>query len=114
LIAPAQKPMLDGFGADEEKQDECHDEEYEAEGQGRVIGALGKLEQVAKTPSRRNKLPNNGTGKSKADRHLEAAEHPGRDRRIIDLTQQDHTATAKRPHAIDQKLIDILDAAVDG
>ena len=80
--------MLDGFGADEEKQDKRHDEEYEAEGQGRVIGALGKLEQVAKTPSRRNKLPNNGTGKSEADRHLEAAEHPGRDRGNIDLTQQ--------------------------
>src|SRR5207237_7961473 len=60
-----------------------------------------------------NKLPNDGTRKSKADRHLEAAEHPCRDRGNIDLTQQDHPPAAKRPHSVDQKLIYILDAAVD-
>src|SRR5206468_8759272 len=91
-----------------------HDEKYEPECQRCTIRALGKLEQVAKTSSRCNKLPNDGTRKSKADRHLEAAEHPCRDRGNIDLTQQDHTPAAKRPHSVDQQLINILDTAVDG
>src|SRR5215510_1455171 len=105
--------MLDGFGAYEEKQDKRHDEKYEAERQRRVIRALGKLEQVAKASSRCNKLSNDGTCKSEADRHLQTPEHPGRDRWNIDLAQQEHTVAAEGPHAIDQKLIDILDAAID-
>ena len=106
--------MLDGFGAYEEKQDKRHDQKYEAERQRRIVRALGKLEEVTQASSCCNELPNDGTRKSKADRHLEAAEHPCRDRGNIDLTQQDHTATAKGPHAVDQQLIDILDTAVDG
>src|SRR4249919_2257707 len=106
--------MLDGFGAYEEKQDKRHDQKYEAERQRRIVRALGKLEEVTQASSCCNELPDDGTRKSKADRHLEAAEHPRRHRGNIDLTQQDHTATAKGPHAVDQKLIYILDTAVDG
>src|SRR5262245_16503297 len=105
--------MLDRFGAYESKQDKRHDEKYKAERKPWIVRALGKLEQVAEASSRCNKLPDNGTCKSEADRHLEAAEHPGRDRWNIDLAQQEHTVPAEGPHAIDQKLIDILDAAVD-
>jgi hypothetical protein len=42
-----------------------HDEKYEPHGQGCVISALRKLEQVTETSSRCNKLPNNGTRKDK-------------------------------------------------
>src|SRR5262244_1915046 len=106
--------MLDGFGADKEKQDKRHDEKYETECQRRIICALGKLKQVAEPSSGCDKLANDGTCKSETDRHLEAAEHPGRDRGNIDLEQHDQSPTAQGPHAIHQQLIDILDAAVDG
>src|SRR5262249_40093953 len=106
--------MLDGFGAYEEKQDKRHNEKYEAEGERCVVCALGKLEQVAEASSRCDKLANDRTGKSETDCHLEAAEHPGRDRGNIDLAQQEQSPAAQGFHAIDQKLIDILDAAVDG
>src|SRR5262245_66401007 len=104
--------MLDGFGADEEKQDKCHDEKYEAERQRRIIRALGKLKQVAEPSSGCDKLPNDGTCKSETDRHLEAAEHPGRDRGNIDLAQQQQSPTAQGQPAIDQQLIDIVEPAV--
>src|SRR5262245_36716132 len=106
--------MLDRLGAYEKKQHKRHNEKYEAEGERCVVCALGKLKQVAEPSSGCDKLANHGACKSETDRHLETAEHPGRDRGNIDLAQQEQSPTAQGPHAIDQQLIDILDAAVDG
>src|SRR5262245_49018484 len=113
-IAPAQESVLNRFRAHKKNQDKRHDEKDESERQCSIIGALGKLEQIAKTAGRRDKFTDNRPGKSKAHRHLETAEDPCCNRGNIDFAQQDDTPAAKCLHSIDQKLVHVLDAAVNG
>src|ERR1700720_3341695 len=106
--------MFDELCADEENQDERHNKKYKAQCQSGVVSTLRKLEQVTQTSSCCDKFTDHGSGKSEADRDFEAAQHPGGHRRNVNLAQQGHTPAAKGPHSFNEKLIDILDAAVDG
>ena len=106
--------MLDELCADKKNQDERHNEKNEPECESGVVSALGELEQVTQTSSCCDEFAHHGSGEGEADRDFQAAQHPGGDRRNIDLAQQGHASAAKGPHSFDQELIDVLDAAVDG
>lgn len=96
MLTPAQQPALERFRAYKKQQHKGHDEKDEPHGQRRIIGALGKLEQIAKTTGGGDKLANDGSRKRKTNGNLETAEDPSRDRGYINCSEQNHAPAAER------------------
>ena len=114
VLTPAQQPALQRFRAYEKQQHKGHNEKDEPHGQRRIIGALGKLQQIAKTTGGSDKLANDGSRKRKTNGNLETGEDPRRYRGYINLSEQNHAPAAERADSVYQQLVYILYAAVDG
>ena len=90
------------------------DQQDQGEHQRRVVGALGERQQVSQPVGRRHEFADAGAGEGKADGDLQIAQHPGRDRRQVDMAHQRQAIAAQGDDALDQLAVDLADAGVHG
>src|SRR5262245_10794657 len=108
---PAQQTLFQSPCNAEDHQDYRENQQNQREHQRGVVGALRKGQEIAEALSCRYELSHAGAGEGKTDRDLEIAEHPGRDRRQIDVPNERPAVAAQRDDALDQPAVHLPDSS---
>src|SRR6476661_6807206 len=109
-LVPAQQIFLEPPCDTEDQQHHHENQKNQCEHQGGVVGALRKRQEVAEAVGCRHELSHAGAGEGKADRDFQIAEHPGRDRRQVDVAYKRPAIAAECDDAFDKPAVHLPDS----
>src|ERR1700716_909719 len=109
-LVPAQQIFLEPPCDTEDQQHHYEDQKNQCEHQGGVVGALPKRQEVAEAVGCCHELSHAGAGEGKADRDFQITEHPGCDRRQVDVAHKRPAMPAECDEAFDKPAVHLPDS----
>src|SRR6476661_10377911 len=113
-LVPAQQIFLEPPCDTEDQQHHHEDQKNQCEHQGGVVGALRKRQEVAEAVGCCHELSHASAGEGKADRDFQIAEHPGRNRRQVDMSHKRPTVATEGDHALNKPAVHLSDSGEHG